>query len=124
MPYLGLGVYQSKNGQEVANAVHWALKTGYRHIDTAAIYRNEDGVGQGIKISNVPREDVFVVSKVWNSDQGYDSTLRAIQTEKCTSHWRQQFFKAPIGGFDGKCKDNPNGEPNGIPPSSSSTRLD
>ena len=79
MPYLGLGVYQSKNGQEVANAVHWALETGYRHIDTAAIYRNENGVGQGIKTSTVPREDIFVVSKVWNSDQGYDSTLRAFE---------------------------------------------
>ena len=79
MPYLGLGVYQSKNGQEVANAVHWALEAGYRHIDTAAIYRNENGVGQGIMTSNVPREDIFVVSKVWNSDQGYDSTLRAFE---------------------------------------------
>jgi diketogulonate reductase-like aldo/keto reductase len=79
MPYLGLGVYLSKNGQEVANAVRWALETGYRHIDTAAIYRNEGGVGQGIKTSNVPREDIFVVSKVWNSDQGYDKTLIAFE---------------------------------------------
>ncbi|SHG36300.1 aldo/keto reductase [Flagellimonas flava] len=77
MPYLGLGVYLSKNGQEVANAVRWALETGYRHIDTAAIYRNESGVGQGIKTSSVPREDIFVVNKVWNSDHGYDRTLRA-----------------------------------------------
>ena len=79
MPYLGLGVYQSYDGREVSNAVRWALEAGYRHIDTAAIYRNENGVGQGIKDSGVPREDVFVVSKVWNSDQGYKKTLKAFE---------------------------------------------
>ncbi|OBQ54118.1 aldo/keto reductase [Tamlana sp. s12] len=77
MPYLGLGVYLSKDGQEVTNAVHWALEAGYRHIDTAAIYRNEKGVGEGIKTSNVSRKDIFVVNKVWNSDQGYEKTLKA-----------------------------------------------
>ena len=77
MPMLGLGVYLSKDGDEVRNAVKWALDTGYRHIDTAAIYRNERGVGQAIKESPVNRDEIFLVSKVWNSDQGYDSTLRA-----------------------------------------------
>jgi len=77
MPYFGLGVYLSEDGKEVINAIKWALEAGYRHIDTAAIYNNEEGVGVGIKESNVPREDIFVVSKVWNSDQGYDNTLRA-----------------------------------------------
>lgn len=77
MPYFGLGVYLSKDGQEVSNAVKWALEAGYRHIDTAAIYKNEGGVGQGIRESTVPRKDIFVVSKVWNTDQGYDSTLKA-----------------------------------------------
>lgn len=77
MPYLGLGVYLSKDGQEVINAVKWALQDGYRHIDTASIYANEEGVGSGIKASGIPREEVFLVSKVWNSDQGYDSTLKA-----------------------------------------------
>ena len=77
MPYFGLGVYLSEDGDEVINAVKWALETGYRHIDTASIYNNEEGVGVGIKESNVPREDIFVVSKVWNSDQGYDNTLKA-----------------------------------------------
>ncbi|MCB0372976.1 MAG: aldo/keto reductase [Muricauda sp.] len=77
MPYFGLGVYLSKDGSEVINAVKDALNHGYRHIDTAAIYDNEDGVGQGIKESDVAREDVFLVSKVWNTDQGYDSTLHA-----------------------------------------------
>ena len=77
MPYFGLGVYLSKDGSEVINAVKDALNHGYRHIDTAAIYNNEEGVGQGIKESDVAREDVFLVSKVWNTDQGYDSTLKA-----------------------------------------------
>ena len=79
MPYLGLGVYLSKDGQEVSNAVKWALEAGYRHVDTASIYENETGVGEGLKASDVPREDVFLVSKVWNSDQGYDTTLRAFE---------------------------------------------
>lgn len=77
MPYFGLGVYLSKDGSEVSNAVKVALEHGYRHVDTASIYNNEKGVGQGIRESQVPREAVFVVSKVWNSDQGYDSTLKA-----------------------------------------------
>lgn len=77
MPYFGLGVYLSEDGNEVINAVKWALNAGYRHVDTASIYKNEEGVGKGIRQSTVKREDVFVVSKVWNSDQGYDNTLRA-----------------------------------------------
>ena len=77
MPYFGLGVYLSKDGSEVVNAVTEALNHGYRHIDTAAIYNNEEGVGKGIQESNVDRKDVFLVSKVWNTDQGYDATLKA-----------------------------------------------
>lgn len=77
MPYFGLGLYLSKDGQEVINAVKWALEAGYRHLDTASIYDNEEGVGRGIKEGPVKREDVFAVSKVWNSDQGYDNTLMA-----------------------------------------------
>ncbi len=77
MPYFGLGVYLSKDGQEVINAVKWAVEVGYRHIDTASVYKNEDGVGEGVKQCGVAREELFIVSKVWNSDQGYDSTLKA-----------------------------------------------
>ena len=77
MPYFGLGVYLSEDGQEVINAIKWAIETGYRHIDTASVYKNEAGVGQGISEADVAREEIFLVSKVWNSDQGYDSTLRA-----------------------------------------------
>lgn len=77
MPYLGLGTYQSDNDQEVVDAIKYALQTGYRHIDTASVYGNEVGVGKGVLESGLPREDVFVVSKVWNKDQGYDNTLSA-----------------------------------------------
>ena len=80
MPYLGLGVWQSDDGKEVINAVKWALEAGYRHIDTAAAYKNEEGVGKGIKESEVNRKDIFVTSKLWNDDQGYDSTLKAFDT--------------------------------------------
>lgn len=77
MPYLGLGTYQSDNEQEVVDAVKAALQIGYRHIDTASAYKNEEGVGQGIKESGINRKEIFIVTKVWNSDQGYESTLKA-----------------------------------------------
>ena len=70
MPYLGLGTYQSENDQEVVEAVKNALQLGYRHLDTASVYKNEEGVGRGIRESEVDRNDIFVVSKVWNADQG------------------------------------------------------
>jgi len=79
MPYFGLGVYLSKDGSEVINSVKWALQAGYRHIDTAAIYDNEEGVGEGIRASGIPRKDIFLVSKVWNTDQGYESTIEAFE---------------------------------------------
>lgn len=77
MPYLGLGVYDCKEGLEVINAVSWALDTGYRHIDTASLYGNEKGVGEAVRNHAIPREEIFVVSKVWNDEQGYESTLKA-----------------------------------------------
>ncbi|MGB6779809.1 MAG: aldo/keto reductase [Planococcus citreus] len=76
MPQLGFGVWQVDNGQ-AADAVTTALKTGYTSIDTAMIYKNEEGVGKALKETNVPREDLFITTKVWNADQGYDNTLRA-----------------------------------------------
>jgi len=77
MPYLGLGVYLAREGKEVGNAVGWALEAGYRHIDTASAYQNETGVGAAVRNSGIDRREVFVTSKVWNTDQGYESTLRA-----------------------------------------------
>lgn len=80
MPILGLGTFKVKDGIETVESVKAALQMGYRHIDTAAIYGNEEGVGQGIKESGVQREEIFLVSKVWNTDQGYESTLKAFET--------------------------------------------
>jgi 2,5-diketo-D-gluconate reductase A len=77
MPQLGLGVWQAKDGQEVETAVLSALKSGYRLIDTAAVYGNESGVGRAIAESGIPREEIFVTTKVWNADQGYDETMSA-----------------------------------------------
>lgn len=80
MPWLGLGVFEASEGGEVENAVKTALKHGYRSIDTASLYHNERGVGTGVKESNVPREEIFITSKIWNSDQGYQSTMKAFET--------------------------------------------
>ncbi|MFE1646151.1 aldo/keto reductase [Microbacterium sp. P01] len=76
MPQLGFGVFQIPDDETTA-AVTTALEAGYRSIDTAAVYRNEAGVGQAIADSGLARDELFVTSKVWNSEQGYDSTLRA-----------------------------------------------
>ena len=80
MPWVGLGVFKVTEGEEVVQSVKAAIKNGYISIDTAAIYKNEEGVGQAIKESGVPREELFITSKVWNSDQGYESTLAAFET--------------------------------------------
>lgn len=84
MPWFGLGVFKVEEGPELVNAVKVAIKHGYRSIDTAAIYGNEEGVGQGIREgleeAGIAREDLFVTSKVWNSDLGYDSTIAAYET--------------------------------------------
>jgi len=78
MPVIGLGTYKSEDGEQVVNEVKWALQAGYRLIDTAKIYRNEKGVGQALKESGIPREEIFVTTKLWNTDQGYENTLLAI----------------------------------------------
>ncbi|WP_289140654.1 aldo/keto reductase [uncultured Brevibacillus sp.] len=81
MPWFGLGVFKVEEGPELVNAVQAAIRNGYRSIDTAAIYGNEEGVGQGIaqglKETGISREELFVTSKVWNADLGYESTLAA-----------------------------------------------
>jgi 2,5-diketo-D-gluconate reductase A len=76
IPQLGLGVWQLDDEQAYASSVA-ALKAGYRHIDTAMIYGNEAGVGRAIAESGLAREEIFVTTKLWNTDQGFDSTLRA-----------------------------------------------
>lgn len=76
IPQFGLGVFQTPP-DETAAIVQTAIKAGYRHIDTAKAYANESGVGEGIRRSGVARGDVFVTTKLWNEDQGYDATLAA-----------------------------------------------
>ena len=82
IPWVGLGVFKSAPGQETEQAVRWALEIGYRHVDTAAFYENETDVGRALKDSGVPRESVFVTTKVWNADQGYESTLMAFDRSR------------------------------------------
>ncbi|CAE7824413.1 unnamed protein product [Symbiodinium sp. CCMP2592] len=79
MPRIGLGVYRSKPGPETYNAVKWALEMGYRLVDTAALYRNEKSVGEAIKDSGLSREDVWITTKLWDSDHGYEATLKACE---------------------------------------------
>jgi methylglyoxal/glyoxal reductase len=80
MPWMGLGVFKVEEGEEVVESVKAALKNGYISIDTAAIYGNEEGVGKAIKESGIPREDLFITTKLWNSEQGYEKTLKAFET--------------------------------------------
>jgi diketogulonate reductase-like aldo/keto reductase len=82
MPWLGLGVYQISNGQEVIQAVRTAVSAGYRSVDTASLYRNESGVGQAVRECGVPREELFITTKVWNSEQGFTSTLAAFESSR------------------------------------------
>ncbi|QWB99894.1 aldo/keto reductase [Mycoplasmatota bacterium] len=76
MPIIGLGTFRSKE-EDAYNAVLTALKAGYRHIDTAAIYGNEEAVGKAIKDSGIKRKDIFVTTKLWNTEQGYQTTIKA-----------------------------------------------
>ena len=76
IPQIGLGTYQAA-GDQTAQMVETAIAIGYRHIDTAMIYRNEAGVGAGVRASGVPRDQIFVTTKVWNTDQGYDAARAA-----------------------------------------------
>lgn len=84
MPWLGLGVFQVEEGSELIQAIKSAIAHGYRSIDTAAIYQNETGVGQAIKEAlqdnNLSREELFVTSKVWTADMGYEETIAAYET--------------------------------------------
>ena len=79
IPRLGLGVYQSPPGKTTRRAVKYALEIGYRHIDTAQLYGNEADMGDALRESGIKREQVFITTKVWNSYQGYDSTLQACE---------------------------------------------
>ena len=103
IPQLGFGVFEIPP-EDTVECVNVALDAGYRHIDTARIYDNEAQVGEALMTTRVPREEIFVTTKVWNSDQGYDSTIRAFETsmdklgleylDLYLIHW-------PVAGSDG-----------------------
>ena len=79
MPQVGLGVYQSGNGKEAIDALHWALEAGYRHIDTAMIYKNEEAVGKALRQTDVPREAIWLTTKIWNEDIRKGRTPAALE---------------------------------------------
>ncbi|MFA8451323.1 MAG: aldo/keto reductase [Bacteroidales bacterium] len=80
MPYFGLGVFLAEEGNQVEEAVTTALDAGYIHIDTASIYKNEVGVGRAVKNHDLSREELFITTKLWNTDQGYDQSLKAFES--------------------------------------------
>ncbi|NLJ40818.1 MAG: aldo/keto reductase [Clostridiales bacterium] len=79
MQRVGLGLYLVEEGSDTENSVRWAMEAGYRLVDTAAFYGNEGGVGKGIRQSGVPREQVFITTKLWNTDHGYESTIKSCE---------------------------------------------
>lgn len=82
IPQVGLGVWRAEDGAETRNAVLWALEAGYRAIDTASYYQNETSVGQAIRDSGLKREEVFVTTKLWNDEQGYEQALQAFERSR------------------------------------------
>ncbi|MFX0010664.1 MAG: aldo/keto reductase [Candidatus Hermodarchaeota archaeon] len=81
MPILGLGTWNLR-GKEASRAILWALEIGYRHIDTASMYGNEKTIGEALKESKIPRDEIFITTKVWTSDQGYENTLVAFDKSR------------------------------------------
>ena len=102
IPQLGLGVYQTADGQQTMDAVCWALEAGYRHIDTAKIYGNEKSVGDAIRESKIPRQQIFLTTKLWNddiragrTDEAFNESLAALQTDYIDLyliHWPAEGF--------------------------------
>jgi len=82
IPWVGFGVFQVPPGEVTYRSVIMALEAGYRHVDTASIYGNEKSVGEAIRASGVPREELFITTKVWNDDQGYEKTLKAFEASR------------------------------------------
>ena len=80
IPCLGYGTWQMPNDESGVAAVKSAVSAGYRHIDTAAVYGNEESVGRGVRECGLPRSEIFVTSKVWNSERGYRKTLAAFES--------------------------------------------
>ncbi len=77
IPCVGYGSWRTPKGEVCVNGVLTALKCGYRHLDTASVYDNEESIGEGVKQSGIPRSEIFITSKLWNTEQGYDNALAA-----------------------------------------------
>ena len=102
IPQLGFGVFRAQDGAETENAVRWALEAGYRHIDTASFYRNEASVGRAVKASGLPREEIFLTTKLWTTDvragrtrEAFEESLRALDTDYVDLyliHWPAEGF--------------------------------
>src|SRR5215831_13337607 len=82
IPALGLGLYQVPSGGTAQEAIECALEAGYRHFDTAAAYGNERDLGRALAASGIPRDELFITTKLWNSDHGYDAALRAFEKSR------------------------------------------
>jgi diketogulonate reductase-like aldo/keto reductase len=82
MPVFGLGTFQTRSGRETKDAVLYALQAGYRLIDTAAAYGNEEDVGEAVRKSGIPREEIFITTKLWNTDHGFDRALAAFERSR------------------------------------------
>lgn len=113
IPQLGYGVFKVPD-DEVAQCVRWALEAGYRHIDTAAIYGNERGVGQAIRESGIPRDELFITTKLWNDSQKPDKARAAIEgslerlgldrVDLYLVHWPQPMFDEYVGAWESLVK--------------------
>ncbi len=79
IPKFGLGTFLNDNGKQAIDSILYALEIGYRHVDTATMYENEKEIGEAVHESEIPREEIFVTTKLWNSDHGYDNTIKAFQ---------------------------------------------
>lgn len=88
LPCVGYGTWQTPDGEIASKSVKLAIEAGYRHIDCAAVYANEISVGHGIKSSGISRSELFITSKVWNTERGYDKTIRKNDGYDITIHWR------------------------------------
>ena len=99
IPCIGYGTWKTPDGETASASVRTAIELGYRHIDTAAAYGNETSVGEGIRESGISREQLFVTSKVWNTERGYEKTLHAFEKtcQECVSEdiYRMKGFRSP-----------------------------